>query len=123
VDAVSAPLSPSQRDTLARFLRAVPATCRASMDRVTSTSTVSFSGPESLLPLLPTRLPRFRPGDRPLPGVDRELVQLLGMGGFGEVWKAKNPLFDGLPPVALKFCLDATARDRLLRHEAAVLNQ
>src|SRR5262249_48228321 len=31
--------------------------------------------------------------------------------------------FDGIPPVALKFCLDAEAKDRLLRHEAAVLNR
>src|SRR5262249_32987935 len=63
------------------------------------------------------------PGDRPLPGIDWELEELLGMGGFGEVWKARNPHFDAVPPVALKFCLDPTARDRLLRHEAAVLNQ
>src|SRR5205814_1181756 len=28
--------------------------------------------------------------------------------------------FDGLPPVALKFCLDSTAQ-QLLRHEAGVL--
>jgi serine/threonine protein kinase len=58
-----------------------------------------------------------------LPGVDWELVELLGVGGFGEVWKACNPHFDGVAPVALKFCQHAAARDRLLKHEAAVLNQ
>ena len=34
---------------------------------------------------------------------DWVLDELLGVGGFGEVWKATNP---HLPPVALKFCLD-----------------
>src|SRR5438105_2223296 len=38
-------------------------------------------------------------------------------------WWAKNPHFPNLPPVALKFCLDPAAKDRLLRHEASVLNQ
>jgi molecular chaperone DnaK len=55
--------------------------------------------------------------------VDWELVELLGVGGFGEVWKARNPHVDSIPPVALKFCLDPAAKDQLLRHEAAVLNQ
>ena len=53
--------------------------------------------PEDLLPLLPQGLPRFKPGDRPLPGVDRELVELLGSGGFGEVWTARNPYQQMLP--------------------------
>ena len=41
---------------------------------------------------------RFQPGDRPLPGIDWELEEMLGAGGFGEVWKAKNPHFDAVPP-------------------------
>jgi formylglycine-generating enzyme required for sulfatase activity/serine/threonine protein kinase len=74
--------------------------------------------PEDLIPLLPSRIPHFRPGDRP-PGVgDWELVELLGMGGFGEVWKARSPYL--AEPVALKFCLDPQAA-RLLRNEAALL--
>jgi tetratricopeptide (TPR) repeat protein len=77
---------------------------------------------DDLIPLLPARLPRFKAEDRPLAGVDWVLEELLGVGGFGEVWKARNPLLASAPPVALKFCLDEQAA-RLLRHEAAVLDR
>jgi formylglycine-generating enzyme required for sulfatase activity len=117
------------RQTVANYLDLVPTTIHRSLRRpadptgTTVPASLVLHKPEDLLPFLPARLPRFKPGDRPLPGVDWELVELLGIGGFGEVWKARNPHFDGVPPVALKFCLDEAARDRLLRHEAATLNQ
>lgn len=63
--------------------------------------------------------PNFAPGDRPLPGADWELVRLLGKGGYGEVWLARNPDLPGQEPVALKFCFDLDAKAKeLLRHEA-----
>jgi serine/threonine protein kinase len=113
------------QEVLVLYLTQVPATVRRSLRRLTGQavpSTLRLRGPDDLLPLLPPRLPHFRPGDRPLPGVDWELVELLGVGGFSEVWKARNPDFDGVPLVALKFCLSPASRDMLV-HEAAVLNQ
>jgi serine/threonine protein kinase len=126
---VAADQPPEVRAQLAAYLGQVPAVLRRSLRRPsdpTGTSvpiTFSPKKPEDLLQFLPARPPRFKPGDRP-PGVgDWELVELLGVGGFGEVWKARHVFFDGIAPVALKFCLDPAARDRLLRYEAGVLNQ
>ncbi len=114
---------------LMTYLAGVPAAIRQSLKRPVDPSgktippSFVLNRPEDLLALLPTHLPRFQPGDRP-PGIgDWELVDLLGTGGFGEVWKARHLHFDGIAPVALKFCLDPAARDRLLKHEAVVLNQ
>jgi serine/threonine protein kinase len=117
------------RQGLAAYLAAVPAAVRQSLRRPADPAgqsvpfTFALKRPEDLLQFLPRRPPRFAPGQRP-PGLgDWELVELLGVGGFGEVWKARHVYFDGIAPVALKFCLDPEARDRLLRHEAMVLNQ
>jgi serine/threonine protein kinase len=78
-------------------------------------------GLETLSTILPPKLPRFKPGDRPS-GINWELVELLGAGGFGEVWKARHPSLKSIVPVALKFCLDPKAK-RLLQHEAAVVDR
>lgn len=77
---------------------------------------------QDVLRILPAGLPRFNPGDRPLAGVDLELVEQLGTGGFGEVWRARNPHLPSSDDVALKFCLDATA-SKALRREVLVLNR
>jgi serine/threonine protein kinase len=118
----------TQRD-LAGYLLHVPSAIRRSLRRpsepggLTVPSRMALRHAGDLLRLLPPSRPRFRPGDKPLPGVDWQLEELLGMGGFGEVWKARNPRLASVRPVALKFCLDPAAQDRLLRYEALVLDR
>ena len=115
---------PEARQALEGYLLQVPAAVRQTLRRPADPSGktvpagLALSRAEDLIPLLPTRLPRFRPGDRP-PGLgDWELVELLGVGGFGEVWKAHNPHLKQW--AALKFCLDAQAA-RSLRTETDLL--
>jgi TPR repeat protein len=116
------------RERLVDYLTRVPATVRQTLRRVTDPEGRTLPGgfllsrPEHLLPLLPPRLPRFKVGDRPVGVGNWELVELLGVGGFGEVWKAQHPRLRSIRPVALKFCLDP-ALAGALRHEAAVLDR
>ncbi len=127
VGAEAGTLSPEVRQAIAAYMKQVPAMIRRSLrrpgDPSGTTVPVNFAlnQPEDLLPLLPPRPSRFKPGDQPLPGVDwiLEGPGPLGVGGFGEVWKARHPRFRNMPPVALKFCLDASA-EKMLENEAGV---
>jgi formylglycine-generating enzyme required for sulfatase activity len=120
--AAAARLPAEQRALLAAFLAAVPAAIRRSQRRPadpsgrTLVSLLPLRRGEDLLPLLPSRLPRFQPGQR-APGFgDWVLEELLGLGASGEVWKATHP---HLPAVALKFCL-APSAVQTLQAEAGV---
>jgi hypothetical protein len=112
------------RLALVAYLTQLPASIRQSLRRPTDPGGTTVPAglplkkPEDLLPFLPAGLPRFKPGDRPL-AADWELVEMLGKGGFGEVWKARHLTRSRQKPVALKFCLDPVAADTL-RHEAAL---
>ena len=66
--------------------------------------TVSFDDPRSLLQLLPEDVPPYGPTSE-LPGTPYQLVELVGSGGFGAVYRAVSPTLQHLP-LAIKFCLD-----------------
>jgi len=119
---------PAVQQQIASYLNQMPAAIRRSMRRPadpTGNTVPADLAPrraEDLLRLLPPRLPKFQTGDRPLRDSDWVLEQLLGMGGFGEVWKARHGRLSSIAPVAFKFCLDPLAK-RTLEHEMDVLGR
>ena len=121
--ASAAPLE--DRLTLELYLSQMPGAIRKTLRRADDPSgktvppAFALDSPDDLLKMLPPQMPRFRPGD-PLPNRPGwTLMEPLGAGGFGEVWKAEHDFIpDGQ---AVKFCTDPTAKDRLLTHEGKLI--
>jgi serine/threonine protein kinase len=128
VHALAAELPASEQRTLTLFLLQMPVSIRQALKRpddpagISVPHGLSLRSADDLLPFLPRRLPMFQSGEPP-PGDDKWVLRdLLGVGGFGEVWKAQHRDYPTMF-AAFKFCTDPTARRRLLAHEGKVVSQ
>jgi len=116
---------PEDRLALELYLTQIPAAVRASLKRAadptgrTVPPDLALDAPADLLRVLPAGVPKFRPGDA-LPGRPGwGLVELLGSGGFGEVWLVRHTFIPH--PRAVKFCTDPLAKAKLASHEGQVI--
>src|SRR5262245_18635751 len=100
---------------------AVPQSLKRAEDPSGKTVPADFAvdSPEDLAKMLPARAPQFRPGND-LPGRPGwTLEELLGAGGFGEVWLVRHTFIPH--PRAVKFCTDTKVRAKLTSHEGRVI--
>lgn len=109
------------------YLTAIPLMVRRSLvqdpetGRMTLPNAITTNGGQGFIHLLPPDVPPFTVGSS-LPDTTYRLEELLGIGGFGAVYKAKNRCEQHQPPRAIKFCLDASMVATLHR-ERAILDR
>jgi serine/threonine protein kinase len=117
--------TPDEQVALQLYLTQIPGAVRASLKRTDDPSGKSVpadfavDSPQDLAKYLPQRAPQFRPGAE-LPGRPGwKLEELLGAGGFGEVWLTRHSFIPH--PRAVKFCTDPLVRTKLTSHEGKVI--
>jgi len=114
--------SPVDRQLAIDYLSAIPRSVRRSLLTGREKGgrqlppTISPDDSLSLLQLLPTDLPPYT-APTALPGTDYQLVELIGSGGFGAVYRASSPSLQYLP-LAIKFCLEKALLPALQQERA-----
>jgi WD40 repeat protein len=112
IERLAADASADDKTVAVEYLSAIPLAVRRALipDKETGKlvlpPTVPGDQERSWIRLLPPDVPPFPIGSE-LAGTSYQLEELLGIGGFGAVYKAKNRFEQNQPPRAIKFCLDA----------------
>lgn len=110
--AVAVTQDPAEREAVAGYLNQLPAQAKRTLSRPedmsgrTVPAALLFNTPEDLSPFLPLRRSSLKAGlEIQHGGRTWKLVEMLGAGGFGEVWRAELVTPPG-GEFALKFCLE-----------------
>lgn len=124
---VGAGRSEKEIQQIEAYLTQIPGVARQSLRRpqdpsgTTVPAFLNLADPLQLVALLPRHAPRFRI-DEAMPNAPQwRFVELLGSGGFGEVWLVRHTFLDQCR--AVKFCLDPAGRERMLRHEGEIVKR
>ena len=122
-----AALPPAAKAAVEGYILSLPHAVRRGTTRfndggVSATMLSQLPRTESeFLRMLPRRPPYFRPGT-PVAGHDYVLQEMLGQGGYGEVWKGVHSELKSMPPLAFKFFIGDPAKASL-RRETSLLDK